>query len=618
VPGPPLAPVGVALLDAHGTLRSVNAELPALVARSASWLVGRPLGEALGSPEWEGLAPGGQRELRVTVDGRERWLRVTLASAPPGAVPSDGLVAMLEDVSERRRLEEEERARPEQLQRAVAEMLSRASPLGEQMLELLCHELGWEMGRLWLASRACELRFMQVWIQPDAGLQNEAAAARRSREAPPGSPTARAWLSRQPVWHMEPRAAEGEREPRLLTGLAFPMVLDDEVLGVVDLWSRTRRAAQPQSLALVASVGRQIAQFIARKRVQAALRGSQKQLTSIIDNTPALIFLTHIDGRVLRLNSSAERALGIARSEIVGRPFRNVLPEAIAAPLGRRIDEALSDEAPAEAAECIERFPIRGEPRAYLAQQFALPDGTAQPYAVCSILTDITDRERAEHDRRLLAGQVAAAEDAARRKLARDIHDSIGQTLSAIKIDLGRALQEPGRHEELVATLSRGVGLVDEVIAQTRTLTFDLYPAMLDDLGLVPTLQSYVEGFGASARVRGSVTESGRRREPATALRNYLFRAVKELLNNVRKHANATQVLVAVRFTDTRIRVLVADDGRGFDAELALAPERRTGLGLADMRQHVAFLGGEVHIDATAGHGTQVIIELPLEERQDG
>lgn len=617
VVGPSLASVGVAVLDASGTIRSASAALARLLHRPLAELVDRPLREALGGVLPDGTAPApfdaAHYDTRVHVGDAALWVRVTIAEAPRDGGPAGTYLAVIEDISETRRTEQRER-----VQRAVAELLSVASPLGEEMLELFCRELGWDAGRLWLASRARELRFMQLWVHPDAGLPEP----HRTRVAARDSLAARAWLARRPVWQCEPPTPKEETEPAgldgLTSGLAFPIVLDDEVLGVIDLWGRTKRAEEPETLALAATVGRQIAQFIGRRRAEVALRGSQKQLTSIIDNTPALVLVTHVDGRLLRLNRSAEATFGVDRASAVGRPFRDVLPEAIATSLAERIDDVVAGDTKTDPAESVERLPLRNELRTYLAQHFALPDGTAQPYAVSSILTDITDRERAEHDLRLLAGQVSAADDAARRKLARDIHDSIGQTLSAIKMDLGRALREPERHDELVATLARGVGLVDEVIAQTRTLTFDLYPAMLDDLGLVPTLQSYADGFGAAARMGVTVTESGRRREPATALRNYLFRAVKELLNNVRKHANASQVLVAVRFTESRIRILVADDGDGFDPTLALSPQKRTGLGLADMRQHVAFLGGELHIDAEQSRGTQVILELPLEERIDG
>jgi signal transduction histidine kinase len=103
-----------------------------------------------------------------------------------------------------------------------------------------------------------------------------------------------------------------------------------------------------------------------------------------------------------------------------------------------------------------------------------------------------------------------------------------------------------------------------------------------------------------------------------TAVTNYLFRAIKELLNNAAKHARATRVLVALHFRRGRLRIVVADDGRGFDAPAALAPERRQGLGLADMRERITSLGGQMAISTGKGQGTEVVLEIPMPGRGEG
>jgi PAS domain S-box-containing protein len=227
-------------------------------------------------------------------------------------------------------------------------------------------------------------------------------------------------------------------------------------------------------------------------------------------------------------------------------------------------------------------------------------------------------RTRVEEDLRRLATELGAAEDGERRRLARDIHDSIGQTLSALKLELSRvasALGGGGRHG---GALDPSLERVDELIAQTRSMTFDLYPPMLDDLGLLPTAQIYAERWGARCGVEITVTETGTPEAVPAAVTNYLFRAIKELLNNAAKHARATRVLVALHFRRGRLRIVVADDGRGFDAVAALAPERRLGLGLADMRERVTSLGGQMAISTGKGRGTEVVLEIPMPGRGEG
>ncbi|MEP7120588.1 MAG: GAF domain-containing protein [Byssovorax sp.] len=230
-----------------------------------------------------------------------------------------------------------------------------------------------------------------------------------------------------------------------------------------------------------------------------------------------------------------------------------------------------------------------------------------------SQIGQLIERKRAEEDLHRLAAQLSAAEDAQRRRLARDIHDSLGQGLSVVKMDIESALREPSDPERREASLARTLALMTRLIEEARTLTFDLYPSMLDDLGLVPTLHSYVEQQ-AGGPLAVSLTETGERRELPAPVANYLFRAIKELFTNARKHALATEVLLAVHWRKGALRIMVADDGTGFDPEVQLAPERRRGLGLADLRERIRSLGGQLLIESRPGQGAQIILDIPLDE----
>ena len=216
-------------------------------------------------------------------------------------------------------------------------------------------------------------------------------------------------------------------------------------------------------------------------------------------------------------------------------------------------------------------------------------------------------RKRAEEDLQRLAAQLSAAEDAERRRLARDIHDSLGQGLSVVKMDLEAALHEAAGHEKSSALLSRSLKQMTRLIEETRTLTFDLYPSMLDDLGLGPTLLSYVDQQ-ASGPLSVSLSETGERRALPSPVTNYLFRSIKELFTNARKHAHATAVFIAVHWKSGALRIMVVDDGRGFDPVVELAPEHRRGLGLAALSERVRSLGGQFLIESRPGQGTQVIL----------
>jgi signal transduction histidine kinase len=224
-----------------------------------------------------------------------------------------------------------------------------------------------------------------------------------------------------------------------------------------------------------------------------------------------------------------------------------------------------------------------------------------------------SERQRAEQQQRQLAAQLSEVEDAERRRLAHDLHDSIGQTLSVIKLGLEtgtRAIEEGAPARQV---LTGPLELLGGLIQQIRGMTFDLHPAMLDDLGLVPTLRRYAEQFTERTGLTVTVSESGPRGVLPVAVRNYLFRAIKELLNNAAKHAAAREVVVGVHWLAGGVRVVVDDDGRGFDVEAALAPEQRRGLGLVGIRERMAALGGRLLLESQPGEGTRGMLELRTE-----
>ncbi|HVT88941.1 MAG TPA: ATP-binding protein [Tepidisphaeraceae bacterium] len=213
---------------------------------------------------------------------------------------------------------------------------------------------------------------------------------------------------------------------------------------------------------------------------------------------------------------------------------------------------------------------------------------------------------------RRLAAQLSAAEDAERRRLAYDMHDALSQTLSLIKIHLDEAqIQCSDRTPAQIHLMECGT-LVESVIKQTRTLMFDLYPAMLDDLGLVPTLQWYAREFKQRVGTEIIISEHGERTTLTTILTNYLFRAVKELLTNAVQHGHAKEIILTVHWEIGMLRLVVDDDGTGFDVTAARVPDSRRGLGLAGITERISSMGGRMEMESHQGQGSRIIVEVPL------
>jgi signal transduction histidine kinase len=225
---------------------------------------------------------------------------------------------------------------------------------------------------------------------------------------------------------------------------------------------------------------------------------------------------------------------------------------------------------------------------------------------------EVVERQRAEQALRELAAQLSAVEDAERRRVAYDLHDGLGQMLSLLKMNLEAAVSIPaaGRTSERIVD---SVRIVDSLIKQTRSLTFDLHPAMLDDLGLVATLHGYARDFGHRVGIDLTVTEHGLGRVLPTTMAHYLFRAVKELLNNAAKHGKAKEIIIAVHWESARIRVVIDDDGCGFDPKELPRRQGPRGIGLPGIAERLQSLGGAIHIESSPAQGARVILEAPLE-----
>jgi signal transduction histidine kinase len=225
---------------------------------------------------------------------------------------------------------------------------------------------------------------------------------------------------------------------------------------------------------------------------------------------------------------------------------------------------------------------------------------------------EVIERKNAQDALRKLAAQLSEAEDGERRRVAYDIHDALSQMLGVVKLNLETAVAESPidtRHHERLVDL---VKITDSLIHQTRNMTFDLHPSMLEDLGLVSTLKQFADEFHRRTMAAVIVNEVGERKKIPNSLASYLFRATKELVNNSVKHGNASEIVLTVHWTETGIRIVVDDDGSGFDTVAALAPQARRGLGLPGINERLTSLGGTLRLESQPGQGARIILESPL------
>ncbi len=226
-----------------------------------------------------------------------------------------------------------------------------------------------------------------------------------------------------------------------------------------------------------------------------------------------------------------------------------------------------------------------------------------------------TTLKQQQEQLRALSNILAETEDAERRQLARELHDQVGQNLSVLSLNLNIAkLQMPETAPEVVhSCLENSMSLVREVARRARDVMVDLRAPVLDDYGLAAALKWYSERFTAWSGVEVAVHSATDTLRLNAMMENTLFHIAREALANVAKHAQAAQVVITVEITEKNVRLMIVDDGIGFDS--AIPPRRhnddREGWGLLSMSERAAALGGTCRCISHSGQGTQVIVEVP-------
>jgi signal transduction histidine kinase len=223
---------------------------------------------------------------------------------------------------------------------------------------------------------------------------------------------------------------------------------------------------------------------------------------------------------------------------------------------------------------------------------------------------------RAEHhsqELQQLSARLLQVEEEGRRKLSRELHDEIGQSLALLQIEISHALaatQPPAAR----LPLERARALAEQTVQTIRNIALLLRPALLDDLGLVPALQFQLEEFLRRNPIACDFVEEGVADQLPDPARTCAYRVVQEALHNCEKHSAATKVRVLVRQLPDALLAEVEDNGRGFSCDPQGMPARNTGLGLLGIRERAAIAGGTLTIDSAPGRGTRVTLRIPLAE----
>ncbi|MGE3346756.1 MAG: PAS domain-containing sensor histidine kinase [Ramlibacter sp.] len=334
------------------------------------------------------------------------------------------------------------------------------------------------------------------------------------------------------------------------------------------------------------------------------------RLRGLLDSAMDAIITVDARQRIVLYNRAAEKIFGWPSEQTLGQPLEMLMPQrfraghaadvrrfAATGTTSRRMGDGTVLYAQRASGE---DFPVEAS-----ISQIDTPEGKL--FTV--ILRDVSERVRAQEELSAFATAAQALREEEKTRVARELHDELAQSLTALKMDT-IWLREHLRHDAqaVAAKLDDMLAMLDSTVAATRRIAADLRPLLLDDLGLMPAIEWLAQNFSQRSNVpcELAVDEDVDLPEPyATAV----FRIVQESLANVAKHAGASRVMVRIDRTPVAVQLEVSDNGCGF---AVAAPRKPQSLGLMGLRERAHLLKGHIEIISQPGQGTRIQVSIPV------
>lgn len=355
---------------------------------------------------------------------------------------------------------------------------------------------------------------------------------------------------------------------------------------------------------------------------------AENRFRQLLESAPDAMIIVDDAGEVLLVNSRTEEIFGYHRNDIIGRHVEVLVPDHLRAMHeGNRAAYTSTPEARPMGLG-IDLHGLRKDGSEFPIEIALSPIDTEEGKVICAAVRDITEQRRLEEeiaessrrraeDLRDFAVSVQEAQEEERRRLARELHDDLGQRLSGIKLTLQALESEfPKGNRRESKRLKRVMHEFDTMIADVRRWSYDLRPAALDDFGLVAALHTLCSEFEKLHDIETEFeSEDSVRSFHEAGVDIALYRIAQEALTNTAKHAGASRVLVRLFGENGSIVLTVEDNGCGFnpDVRRKLAPR---GMGLLSMRERSELLGGSFKVESNRLRGTKVRARLPLAQQR--
>jgi len=348
-----------------------------------------------------------------------------------------------------------------------------------------------------------------------------------------------------------------------------------------------------------------------RKRAEEALHESERRFRALFERAYDAIWVHDLEGNIQTANRAAAELGGYPVGELVGKNVKSFLSDE-SLKLAREVSRKLTEHEPIDLPYELRLTKKDGsEAICMVSTNLIASDG--EPKGFQNIARDVTQEKRMQENLLYYLQEITKAQEAERKRIARELHDDTAQLLGSLSRQLDNFIRK--KHslapnevlflKDLQAQLNRGVQSVQRFIQ-------DLRPSLLDDLGLIPALRSLMKDLQEYEGIDTSLNVLGGERRFSSEVESLLFRIVQEALNNIRRHAHASEAQVVMELTGGKVKVTISDNGQGFELSGEVDDLPRSGkLGLAGMQERARLLGGTLEVKSTLGEGATLVVEVP-------
>jgi len=345
---------------------------------------------------------------------------------------------------------------------------------------------------------------------------------------------------------------------------------------------------------------------------------SDARLEAIVDSAMDAIITVDAAQNIVMFNVAAEQIFRCPRREALGRSLDRFIPARFRAAHRDHVQQfARTGVTSRKMGDITTLWGLRSDGEEFPIEASISQAGPADERYYTVILRDITRRKQAEdallqsqRELRELSARVLEAREEEKTSIARELHDELGQLLTALKMDLGWLRERTPVEGEIHSRMKEMSELLDRTVSSTRRISADLRPLMLDDLGLGDAAGWLVDDFARRSGVACRIDLPAELPEVSKAVGTAVYRSLQESLTNIARHAGAKNAWVLIGAGNGSIQLEVEDDGRGFAPE-DLAKSRS--LGLKGMRERIAFLGGSLEVARAPRGGTRLKLSVPLQ-----